>query len=275
MHSVEFDRTGIRGGGTPAGGVRRRGLRGPVFGMHPGEGGLAWLFFLNFLILTTVHFAGKSVRQATFIDSLGAANLPWVYLAVAVISFPVLVVYSRLAARIQLPMLILASTLLHVIGLVAFFVLFGLGQEWVAVAYYIWLGMAFAIAVSQFWTYANQVFDPRQARRLFSFIGAGGLLGSVLGGTMAVNVTRALGTRYTLLGAAAVLLAVPLMIVLIERQHNPMALAPAKDRSVRLEEAHGGLRTLRGSRLLGLIAMLMLATVTIGQLVQWQFYWYV
>ncbi len=54
-----------------------------------------------------------------------------------------------------------------------------------------------------------------------------------------------------------------------------MAVAPVKDRSVRLEEARGGLRTLRGSRLLGLIAMLMLATVTIGQLVQWQFYWYV
>jgi AAA family ATP:ADP antiporter len=275
MQSVDFDRTGIRNGGTPAGGVRRRSLGGPVFGIRPGEGGLAWLFFFNFLILTTVHFAGKSVRQATFIDSLGAANLPWVYLAVAVISFPVLVVYSRLAARIQLPMLILASTLLHVVGLVAFFVLFGLGTEWVAVAYYIWLGMAFAIAVSQFWTYANQVFDPRQARRLFSFIGAGGLLGSVLGGTMAVNVTRALGTRYTLLGAAAVLLAVPLMIVLIERRHNPVAVTPVKDRSVRLEEARGGLRTLRGSRLLGLIAMLMLATVTIGQLVQWQFYWYV
>ncbi len=275
MQPAETDRAGIRNGGTPAGGVRRRGRGGPVFGIHPGEGGLAWLFFLNFLVLTTVHFAAKSVRQATFIDSLGAANLPWVYLAVAVISFPVLVLYSRLAARIQLPMLILASTLLHVIGLVAFFVLFGLGQGWVAVAYYIWLGMAFAIAVSQFWTYANQVFDPRQARRLFSFIGAGGLLGSVLGGTMAVNVTRVLGTRYTLLGAAAVLLAVPLMIVLIERQYKPVAVVPDRGRNIRLEEARGGLRTLRGSRLLGLIAMLMLATVTIGQLVQWQFYWYV
>ncbi len=275
MQSSDFDRTGIRNGGTPAGGVRRRGLGGPVFGIHPGEGGLAWLFFFNFLILTTVHFAGKSVRQATFIDSLGAENLPWVYLAVAVISFPVLVVYSRLAGRIQLPMLILASTLLHVVGLVAFFLLFGLGAQWVAVAYYIWLGMAFAIAVSQFWTYANQVFDPRQARRLFSFIGAGGLLGSVLGGTLAVNVTRALGTRFTLLGAAAVLLAVPLMIVLIERQHKPVAAAPGRSRKHRFEEARGGLRTLRGSRLLALISLLMLATVTIGQLVQWQFYWYV
>jgi AAA family ATP:ADP antiporter len=275
MKPAELDREGIRGGETPGGGLRRRGKAGSAFGIHPGEGRLAWLFFFNFLILTTVHFAGKSVRQATFIDSLGAEKLPWVYLAVAVISFPVLVLYSKLATRIRLPILILASTLLHVAGLVVFFVLFGVERGWVAVAYYIWLGMAFAIAVSQFWTYANQVFDPRQARRLFSFIGAGGLLGSVLGGLLAVNVTRALGTRYTLLGAAAVLLVVPATIVWIDKVCRPAAATPALRRGEHLEEARGGLRTLRGSRLLAMIAMLMLATVTIGQLVQWQFYWYV
>lgn len=275
MKSTDIDRAGIHGGDTPGVGLRRRGKGGAVFGIHPGEGRLAWLFFFNFLVLTTVHFAGKSVRQATFIDSLGAENLPWVYLAVAVISFPVLVLYSKLATRTRLPMLILASTLLHVVGLVVFFVLFGLGRPWVAVAYYIWLGMAFAIAVSQFWTYANQVFDPRQARRLFSLIGAGGLLGSILGGSIAVNVTRVLGTRYTLLAAAAALLTVPAMIVLIDKMSRSAAATPVPVRGGRLDEARGGLRTLRGSRLLALIAMLMLATVTIGQLVQWQFYWYV
>jgi AAA family ATP:ADP antiporter len=274
MNQTDFERTGISGG-VPGRGGRRRGRSRPVFGIHPGEGGLAWLFFCNFLVLTTVHFAAKSVRQATFLDSLGAEKLPWVYLAVALISLPVLILYSRLAARIRLPILILSSTLLHVLGLVTFFVLFGLGHVWVAVAYYIWLGMAFAIAVSQFWTYANQVFDSRQARRLFSFIGAGGLLGSVLGGLMAVNVTRALGTRFTLLGAASVLLLIPIMIVLTEKRRPPSQIVPAVARRPRIEEVRGGLRTLRGSRLLALISLLMLSTVMIGQLVQWQFYWYV
>jgi len=65
------------------------------------------------------------------------------------------------------------------------------------------------------------------------------------------------------------------MIVLIERQRKPVVVAPDRRHNARFEEARGGLRTLRGSRLLGLIAMLMLATVTIGQLVQWQFYWFV
>jgi AAA family ATP:ADP antiporter len=162
-----------------------------VLGLHPGEGAFAWKFFFAFLILTAVHFAAKSVRQATYIDSVGSENLPWVYLALAVVSLPTLLLYSRLAARFNMAALMLVGTLLHVLGLVAFFVLFGLDQAWVAVAYYIWLGMVFAIAVSQFWSFANQVYDPRQARRLFSFIGAGGLLGSVLGGLMAIAVTGA------------------------------------------------------------------------------------
>ncbi len=259
---------------TSSGSFPRRSFGGAVFGIRSGEGALAWLFFFDFLILTTAHFAGKSVRQAAFIDTLGAENLPWVYLAVALISFPVLVLYSRLAAKVRLPMLILSATLLHVVGLALFFVLFGLGQTWVPVAYYVWLGIAFAIAVSQFWTYANQVFDARQARRLFSFIGAGGLMGSILGGVMAVAVTRVAGTRYTLLGAAAVLLVIPGLVVLIERFRGPVVAAPSRYKRPRFEEARGGWRTLRGSRLLGLIALLMLATVMIGQLVGWQFFWF-
>jgi len=253
---------------------QRGALRRAAFGIHPGEGALAWLFFFEFLILTTVHFASKSVRQATYIDALGAENLPWVYLVVAVISFPVLVIYSRLAGRYQLPILILGFTLTHVFGLTLFFYLFGIGGKWVAVAYYIWLSMAFAIAVSQFWTYANQVFDPRQARRLFAFIGAGGLLGAVLGGLLALAVTQAKGTRYTLLAAAVVLLIVPVVVVLIERSRGPSPVAGRRRRHGRYEEARGGLRTIRGSRLLALISLLMLVTVMVGQLVGWQFFFW-
>ena len=253
----------------------RRRLGRAAFGIHPGEAPLAWLFFFEFLVLTTVHFAAKSVRQATYIDALGAEKLPWVYLAVAVVSFPVLVLYSRLAAKIRLQMLILAGTLLHVLGLVVFFILFGRGQNWVAVAYYIWLGMAFAIAVSQFWTWANQVFDARQARRLFAFIGAGGLLGAVLGGMLAFFVTQVKGTRFTLLAAAILMLLVPVFVVLIERARGPEAAAPRSSRRARHEEARGGLRTLRGSRLLTIIGLLMLVSVMVGQLVGWQFFWWV
>ena len=51
--------------------------------------------------------------------------------------------------------------------------LFQTGQEWVAAAFYL-LGLIFAILlVSQFWSLANAIYDPRQAKRLFGFIGGG------------------------------------------------------------------------------------------------------
>ena len=80
--------------------------------MRPGEGRLAWLFFFYFQVLTTVHFAGKSVRQASFINVIGAENLPYVYLAVALVSYPVLVLYSRVAARVEHSVLIVGLTML-------------------------------------------------------------------------------------------------------------------------------------------------------------------
>ena len=106
-------------------------------------------------------------------------------------------------------------------------------------------------------------------------VGAGGLLGAVLGGGLAFAVTKLTGTRYTLLAAAVLLLAVPLLVVLIERAKGPVPVAPPRHRRERYEEARGGWRTLRGSRLLALISLLMLATVMVGQLVQWQFNWWV
>ena len=266
---------------SPLNGPHSGGLRGflvgSAFGILPGEGKLAWLFFFYFLMVTTVHFAGKSVRQASYIDTIGAANLPYVYLAVALISYPVLVMYSRLAARVKHSTLIAGSTTLHAVGLVVFFGLFALeiDKRTVAVAYYVWLGMAFAIAISQVWSYANHIFDPRQARRLFAFIGAGGLLGSIPGGLMAWAVTRFAGTYFTLLAAAALMLAVPVLVLLIERYRPNIRPPTVQSRRAREEQARGGLQIIRGSRLLRLITLLMLATVVVGQLVGWQFYWHV
>ncbi len=264
---------------SPINGPFSGGLRGffigSAFGMRPGEGALAWLFFVYFLTITTVHFAGKSVRQASFIDTIGAANLPYVFLAVALISYPVLVLYSRLAARFTHSSIIIGSSLLHATGFVLFFFLLPLDQKWVVALFYVWLGMAFAIAVSQVWSYANHVFDPRQARRLFAFVGAGGLLGVIPGGLIAWGVTQRAGTRYTLLAAALIILVVPVLVLLIERNRPNTQPRQAPTRRAREDEAKGGFQIIRASRLLLLITVLMAMTVMVGQLVGWQFYWFV
>ena len=44
------------------------------------------------------------------------------------------------------------------------------------------LGLILGILlISQFWTLANVIYDPRQAKRLFGFIGGGVMLGGMTG----------------------------------------------------------------------------------------------
>jgi AAA family ATP:ADP antiporter len=129
--------------------------------------------------------------------------------------------------------------------------------------------------VSQLWSYANHVFDPRQARRLFAFIGAGGLLGGIPGGQIARWVSNLSGTRDTLLVAALLLIGVIALVELIGRiqRQSPEPGRSSRSSAARIEEARGGLRAVQGSRLLRLIAVLMLVMVVVAQMVDLQFNW--
>jgi AAA family ATP:ADP antiporter len=261
-------------GERPANGSLRHLLGGVTFGIRPGEGKIAWAFFLYFLILATSHYAGKSVRQSTYIDVLGADKLPFVYLLVALTSFPVLVLYSRLAERFRQPRLIAVFCLIQSAALLLFFWLYSLDQIWVPLAYYVWMTIAFGIAISQLWSYANHIFDPRQARRLFAFIGAGGLLGGIPGGQIARTVASLFGTRHTLIASALLMLALIVVVGVISRLHRQRHMVSMGEKvSPRIKEARGGFRTVLDNRLLLLIAVLMLLTVVVAQMVDLQFNW--
>ena len=252
----------------------RRLTSGASFGIRPGEGVTAWLLFVYFFLLSTIHSVGEAVRDSTYIASLGATQLPFAYLAVAIISFPVLILYAQLSARLSQRILIVTWATIHAVALVAFFALFSLSSIWVPVAFYIWTAIAFGIGLSQYWSYANHRLDARQARRLFSFIGAGGLLGAVPGGQIARLMSLQFNTRSALLAAAALSLVVIVFVGLLERVH-PLN-GPAHRRHATLEQirsARGGLRALQGSRLLLLIGGLMFIATAVNQIVDLQFKW--
>ncbi len=248
---------------------------GPL-GVRPAERPLAWLFFAYFFLIATAHYASKSVRQASYVDTLGADQLPWVYLIVALVSLPVLVLYTRLAERSRPERMIVGFCVLHSAALAGFYFALERPGPWAPFAFYVWVTVAFGVAVSQLWLYAQTAFDPRQARRLFALIAAGGLLGGIPGGLMARAVAGWLGTRATVLVAAAVMLLVVVVVALIERVRPAAVVAPPVEAgSVRFREASVGLRTVLESRLLERIAVLMLLTMVAAQMVDLQFNWVV
>src|SRR5262249_30730082 len=59
----------------------------------------------------------------------------------------------------------------------------------------------------QFWLLATHVFNPREARRLFSWIGVGGILGGVLGGALTNRMAHWFGTESLLIVCAGTMTA--------------------------------------------------------------------
>ena len=92
--------------------------------LRPGEGLAAVLLFLCFFLFVTFQYTTKAVRQSSYIDGLGAANLPWVFLTVAICSYPFLRVYSRFADRVARQHLLAATCGIVAASMLVFWWLF-------------------------------------------------------------------------------------------------------------------------------------------------------
>lgn len=242
--------------------------------MRPGEGLPAVLLFTAFFVLMAFWYSTKSVRQSTFIESLGAAMLPVAYLLVALCSYPLLRLYSRLADRMPRTRLVVVTSSVIAVSMVVFWWLYQFPWSWVPVVFYVWVSLVIVMMVSQFWSFSNLVLDARQAKRLFGFVGAGGLLGGIAGGQVARFATQLVGTRYALIVGAALLAGFVAILVVVGRIRPSSESTPRESGGLaKLDRARGGFEALRSSRHLRLIAALMLLTVMVAQVVDLQFNW--
>ena len=74
----------------------------------------------------------------------------------------------------------------------------------------------------QAWSFANSLFDARQARRLFGLIGAGASFGAIAGGVLARFLVEPVGgTVNMLLVLAALILASAVIVAFAGRQLRP------------------------------------------------------
>ena len=261
-----------------------RALRRIGVDLRPREAGLASTLFGYSFLLGVFQFSGKAVRQATYVDSLGAENLPWVYLAVALVAYPVMRVYGYLAVRMSRQVVVSATVLLSAAAMVLFWWRMAeLG--WVtSVAFYLFMSIVTVLVLTQLWSYVNSALDVRQARRLFGFIGAGALLGGVLGG----QLTRWAGhteTRSALLFGAAALVLIAVLVTVMERRAGLSVslsgritegmMAAAGGRAPSDQREDGGLLAIARSPNLRLIAAVLFLSVVASQVVDLQFNWIV
>ena len=260
--------------------------------VRPEECGVCLLLFAVHFLLLAFQYVGKSLRQSSFIDSLGAEQLPSVYLAVALLSYPVLLLYGRLVRVFRLDRLLAGLTLLAALVTAGFGEWFrrvagGTGLALASVALYLWTAVVAILLVSLFWSLSSHVLHARQARRLFGLLGAGGLLGSIVGGQAARLGSLWAGPSGALFLGAGLLVLCSFSALLFGRRFGrhcerdaedevpavPVGGEPDEQVDVKLRAAKEGMGTVLRSGYLRRVSLLMLLAATVAQVVDLQFGW--
>ena len=178
------------------------------------------MFSYSFLAMAGYNVI-KPATRSQFINSLGADNLPYVQLVAGLIMGFVIQGYTS-AMRLLPRRWVFAATQLVMVGLLfLFWGLFRTEQSWVSVAFYLWGILAGSLLISQFWSLANDIYDARQAKRLFGFIGGGASLGGIVGAGLAGRYARAICTNNLLLVAAVFLGVCAAIVSMIALREKP------------------------------------------------------
>jgi ATP:ADP antiporter, AAA family len=218
--------------------------------------GALLMFAYAFLAMTAYNII-QPLTRSNLIASLGAVNVPWVIFGSGLFIGLLMVGYTRLVAAMPRRWAIPLTQFGMAGIMLVFWVLFRRGGDWVSVAFYIWGLLLGVLLISQFWTLANGVYDPRQAKRLFGFIGGGVALGGMTGAAVTATLVEAVGTNTLLLVSAATLVACAVIVLFIVRRNQRAAAAAAtvdEERGVSLSRA---LALLRESRQIQLIAVVI------------------
>jgi AAA family ATP:ADP antiporter len=218
--------------------------------------GVVLMFVYSFLAMTAYNILKPSTRSL-FISRLGAEQLPWVLLTAGVLIGFIMQGYSKAMTLIPRKWVIPVAQGVMVGLLVLFWALFQTGSDWVAVGFYFYGLILGILLISQFWTLANDIYDPRQAKRVFGFIGGGASLGGMAGSAILFSYARTIGT-YNLLLVSAVLLSVCLFVVVIILNRTKAELKGITETGE--EKGVGGkqaLRLLRESKHLQVISLVI------------------
>lgn len=174
--------------------------------VRSGEGFGAVLLAANIFLLLATYYLLKTVREQLVLTEGGAEVKAYASAAQAVLLLAVVPIYGWLSTKVARMRLITITTLFLASNLVVFSVAGTAGAR-EGVVFYIWLGIFNLFVVSQFWSFANDIYTEGQGRRLFPFIGVGSSLGAWLGAVAAVwLVERYDLTPYVIMLISAVLL---------------------------------------------------------------------
>lgn len=224
-----------------------------------------------FLVIATLLII-KPVVNSLFLTGPGPEQLPFAYLLVAVTAILSSVIYAALSERLPILNLIKSTLLISVFCILALGLLLYLefAKGWVLFLFYAGVAIYAVLASSQFWVLANLIFNVRQAKRLFGFIGAGAIVGGIFGGYLTTILAPVIGNRnLMLLAALLLLLCFPVLGKIKTSFPEKFQFSKQKGRPVKTKES--AFKLILGSKHLLYLAGIIGLGVLTARLVDYQF----
>lgn len=231
-----------------------------------------FLLQLNIFLLITVLLIVKPTVTSLFLSELTAAALPSGYVLTALVAIVGSYFYDKMLSKLALNKIIERTLISSIASLLLFGIAFNLNLAsglWLYIPY-VWVAIFGLLTASQFWILANLVYNAREAKRVFGFIGAGAIAGGIFGGYLTSLLTQFIDAE-NLLFVAAFLLLGCLPITHYLWKNEVEALNPFQV-SIRTEkQAASPLKLIKQSKLLTLIALVIGISVLVAKLVDYQY----
>ncbi|MBD3414406.1 MAG: MFS transporter [Candidatus Aminicenantes bacterium] len=161
-----------------------KGFIARFINVEPEKKILSVYFFLYFFLITSPFTIMKTFRNANFLHKLGKNSLPYAYLLTALIAGMVVVLHAKFQAKIPKKKLILFSLAFFSITNIVLYLVFLTRMKWFPLLYWVWVNILISVLMTHFWLVANEVFNPREIKKIIGFVGSGGILGGLLGGLL-------------------------------------------------------------------------------------------
>jgi ATP/ADP translocase len=174
-----------------------------IFTFQPGEGRrVALMILYSAAAIGGVLTIGESAAESLFVSQLPSTDMPFLFVLPAATIIPFLYIYNRLSQRMKTDRLIMASNflLLAVIGVFRLLLATAAGKSLAVLGgYYLTTELSYTLVILQFWIVAGQVFNVREAKRLFGLIAVGGTLMNILAGLSIAGLAKLIGVDNFLL----------------------------------------------------------------------------
>lgn len=210
--------------------------------------------------ILVAHALLETARDALFLARLGPDRLAWAYIAMASAALLAVAAVRRRGGGRDPRRMLLAFLLLAVAGTAVLAVTIATARSAVFVLY-VWTGLVATLVVPAFWTVVDRSLRVAEAKQVFGAIGAGGVLGALVGSAIAGALGRVVAAQYLVTAGGIAFAAAAITAFVLTPRVGAAEPAARRRRAEVLSQ-----KSRRYVRLLIVVELLSMIALTFGDL---------